>query len=75
MKGFSIIYSNYDGINDFEIKNGNGKGNEYDYEGKVVFEGEYLNGKKNGKGKEYFNNGLLKFEGEYFEGKRKESEK
>ena len=30
----------------------NGKGKEYDYEGKLEFEGEYLNGKRNGKGKE-----------------------
>ena len=24
----------------------NGKGKEYDYNGKIIFEGEYLNGKK-----------------------------
>ena len=28
------------------------KGKEYYYDGKLVFEGEYLNGKRNGKGKE-----------------------
>ena len=33
-----------------EKKNGNGK--EYDYNGKLEFEGEYLNGEKNGKGKD-----------------------
>ena len=33
----------------------NGKGKEYDNEGKLIFEGEYLNRKKNGNGKEYFN--------------------
>ena len=32
---------------------------------KLIFEGEYLKGKKNGKGKEYYFNGKLKFEGEY----------
>jgi len=32
---------------------------------KIIFEGEYLNGKRNGKGKEYYNNGKLQFEGEY----------
>ena len=37
--------------------------------GKLRFEGEYLNGKKNGKGKEYWN-GELEFEGEYLNGKR-----
>ena len=35
----------------------------------LLFEGEYLNGKKNGKGKEYFYNELI-FEGEYKNGKR-----
>ena len=34
----------------------------------LIFEGEYLNGKKNGQVKE--NNGWLKFEGEYLNGKR-----
>ena len=39
--------------------------------GILLFEGEYLNGKRNGKGK-YFNpwNGKLNFEGEYVNGKR-----
>ena len=27
---------------------------------KLMFEGEYLNGKRNGKGKEYYYNGKLK---------------
>ena len=31
----------------------NGKGKEYNRNGKLIFEGEYLNGKSNGKGKEY----------------------
>ena len=49
----------------------NGKVKEYDYyNGKLIFEGEYLNGKRNGKGKEYYNNGKLIFEGEYLNGKR-----
>ena len=37
---------------------------------KLIYEGEYLNGKRNGKGKEYDKNGKLIFEGEYKEGKR-----
>ena len=37
---------------------------------KLIFEGEYLNGKRNGKGKEYYRNGKLLFEGEYLNGKR-----
>ena len=43
-----------------EIKNGerNGKGKEYDMFGKLVFDGEYLNGKKwNGKG--YYNDQIV----------------
>ena len=43
----------------------NGKGKEYYYNGKLKFEGEYLNGKKNGEGKEYYDNGKLRFKGEY----------
>ena len=31
----------------------NGKGEEYNKEGKLVFKGEYLKGKRNGKGEEY----------------------
>ena len=47
------------------------KGKEYDkYNDSLVFEGEYLNGKRNGKGKEYYPNDKLKFEGEYLNGKR-----
>ena len=52
-----------------EFKNGNGKGKEYDYDGILIFEGEYLNGERNGKGKEYNKNGNLKFKGEYLNGK------
>ena len=47
----------------YEIKKGKGKGKEYDFYGKLQFEGEYLNGKRNGKGKEYDFNGKLIFEG------------
>ena len=49
----------------------NGKVKEYnEYRDKIVFEGEYLNGKRNGKGKEYDFDGNLRFEGEYLNGKR-----
>ena len=47
----------------------NGKGKEYNDDGKLKFEGEYLKGERNGKGKEY-NYGKLIFEGEYLNGKR-----
>ena len=46
------------------------KGKEYNKEGKLIYEGEYLNGKRNGKGKEYNEDGELEFEGEYNNGKR-----
>ena len=54
----------------YELKNGNGKVKEFDNNFKIIFEGEYLSGKRNGKGKEYNYNGKLKFEGEYLNGKR-----
>ena len=53
----------------------NGKVKEYnEYEDKIEFEGEYLNGKINGKGKEFYE-GTLVFEGEYLNGKKMEMEK
>ena len=32
---------------------------DYDYDGKLKFEGEYVNGKRHGEGKEYYNYGKL----------------
>ena len=63
-------------INDYKntgkkIKIGkrNGFGKVYKLDKKILlFEGEYLNGRKNGKGKEYFSNSKIKFEGEYLNG-------
>ena len=46
------------------------KGKEYFYNGKLKFEGEYLNGEIHGKRKEYNRDGELKFEGEYLNGER-----
>ena len=54
----------------YELINGDGKVKEYWNNGKLLFEGEYLNGKRNGKGKEYDWNGKLEFDGEYLNGKR-----
>ena len=48
----------------------NGQGKEYNYYGKLKFEGEYLNGLKNGKVREYDDNGILIFEDEYLNGKK-----
>ena len=67
-KGYDI-----NGKLEFEVKDGNGKGKEYQIcSGNIIFEGEYLNGIRNGKGKEYYNDYddlILKFEGEYLNGK------
>ena len=47
----------YNGQNNivYELKNGNGIVKEYN-NGKLRFEGYYMNGVKNGKGKEYYGN-------------------
>ena len=47
------------------------KGKEYYFDGKLKFEGEYLNGKRNGKGKHYYKNGNFEYEGEYLNEKGK----
>ena len=47
----------------------NGKGKEYNNNGNLIFEGEYLNGKRNGKAKEYSYGNLI-FEGEFLNGQR-----
>ena len=50
---------------EYNIQNGKRRIKDYNYYGKLIFEGEYINGEKNGKCKEYYDNGKLKFEGEY----------
>ena len=73
--GRYIIYELNGEIKEFNNLNGNliyegkylnrkrnGKGKEYDIDGKINFEGEYLNGQKwNDNCKEYYDNGQLKF--------------
>ena len=54
----------------YEVKNGKGKVREYNDIGELIFEGEYLNGRRNGKGIEYFMPGKIEFEGEFLDGKR-----
>ena len=55
----------------YELKSGNGKIKEYYYNGKLKFEGDYINGERNGKIKEYnYYDGKLIFEGEYLNDKR-----
>ena len=48
----------------------NGIGKEYDYHGKVRFEGDNSNCVRNGKGKEYDHEGNFEFVGEYLNGNR-----
>ena len=65
----------------FELKNGKGFGEEYSYNCKDKYSGEFFNGERSGKGKEYYNSNnyinstddikyWLLFEGEYLNGKR-----
>ena len=44
-----------------------GKGEEYNWEKKLIFDGEFLKGKRHGKGKLYNDNNILIFEDEFFE--------
>ena len=54
----------------YKVEGINGNGKEYKIgTDDLLFEGEYLNGKRHGKGKEYLHNHLI-FEGEYLNGKR-----
>ena len=53
----------------YELINGNGKVKEYFEFGGLIFDGEYLNGKRNGFGKEYSFD-VLKYEGEFSDGKK-----
>ena len=53
------------------IKIGDDKIEEHDgYTNRLLFEGEYSNGKKNGEGIEYNEKGNLIFKGEYFDGRK-----
>ena len=52
----------------YELINGNGRVKEY-YFGGLIFEGEYLNGKRNGKGKLYDGKGKFVAEYEFLNGK------
>ena len=54
----------------YKLENGKGSVVIYDDDGKLMYEGEYLNGEKNGQGKEYDNSGKLVFEGQYLNGEK-----
>ena len=62
------MYNN-NGDLEFKINEGSGKGKEYNYLGKQIFEGVYNYGEREGFGKE-FNNGIVIFEGKYKNGKK-----
>ena len=68
-----LNYKNFTGR--YILYESNRIGKEINYIDKaLIFEGEYLNGKRHGKGKEYYRYGTtygkLRFEGEYLNGKR-----
>ena len=68
----------YDNINNniiYELKNGKGYIKEYNLYNDLIFEGEYLNGKRNGKGKEFDLDWNLIYEGEFFYGKKLQTRK
>ena len=54
----------------YEIINENGKVKEYDYNDNLIFDGEYLNGKRSGIGREYNSKGIIYYYGEYVNGHR-----
>ena len=54
----------------YEIINENGKVKEYDYIDNLIFDGEYLNGKRCGIGREYNSKGIIYYYGEYVNGHR-----
>ena len=66
-----INYKHFSGR--YLIYGPNGIGKEYSGEtDRLIFEGEYLNGKRHGKGKEYDSKERIIFKGEYLNGKGKE---
>ena len=76
-----ILYDLKNGNILYEINHIKGIGKQYDSYGylkdnqynsyvKLLYEGEYLNGKKHGKGKECHDRGIKIFEGNYLKGKR-----
>ena len=72
MKEFNLFNTKLDFEGEYEAGKKNGKGKEYFCDGKLKFEGEYLNGERR-KGKEYNSDGKLMYEGEYINGKRNEN--
>jgi len=76
--GYGKEYSPYKKIliyeGEFLNDRRNGKGEEY-YDGRLIFKGEYLNGKRwNGKYRSFNNLNRLEFEGELINGERKGKE-
>ena len=64
-----INYKHFTGK--YIIYESNGIAKEYNgKDNSLIFEGEYLNGKRHGKGKEYMYTGKIEFEGEYLNGQR-----
>ena len=64
-----ISLYNYVFNNETSNKKRNGKDKEYNLNGNLIYEGEYLNGERHGSGKEYYKE-KLKFEGDYLYGSK-----
>ena len=71
-KETNINIINYKTLNGrYIVYETNEVGAEYNVnDDRIVFAGEYLNGKRNGRGKEYDSSGKLIFESEYLNGKK-----
>ena len=54
----------------YELINGKGKVKEFDTNGILEFEGEYLKGEKSGKGIIYYSNGKILYEGNFLNDKK-----
>ena len=52
----------------------NGDGIEFNNDGKIIFEGQYLKSKRNGEGIEYNNDGKIIFKGYFWKVKGMEKE-
>ena len=61
---------NFEGNEEFEIKNGKGYIKVFNFFGNLTFEGDYIDGDRNGKGKEFNREYTLIYEGEYLNGQR-----
>ena len=58
-----------------QMEKGMGKEKNFLKNGKIKYDGEYLDGKRNGIGKEYYKNGRIKYNGEFLNGQKIKNKK